>query len=153
MSRKAYFKNVADGPAPLRVTCERTVRFEDVDPLGIVWHGYYPSYFEDGRVALGDKYGIGYLDMKQHGVVAPIKQMQIDYHKPLMYGDTATIEAILHFTEAARLNYEFIIRDKAGDITTTGCTIQLFVDAHEDVMMYPPVFYADFLARWKTGKL
>ena len=26
---------------PLRVTVSRTVRFEEVDPLKIMWHGHY----------------------------------------------------------------------------------------------------------------
>jgi hypothetical protein len=29
------------------------VRFNEADPLGIVWHGHYIRYFEDGREAFG----------------------------------------------------------------------------------------------------
>lgn len=153
MSRKQYFKTTPGAPEPVRASCERIVRFEDVDPLGIVWHGYYPSYFEDGRCALGDAHGIGYMAMKEHGVVAPIKQMHVDYVKPLAYGDTAHIEAVLHWNDAARMDYEFIIRNNAGEITTTGYTVQLFVTLDHEVMMYPPNFYADFMQRWKAGTL
>lgn len=153
MSRKPYFKPVGDAPSPLRTVCERIVRFEEVDPLGIVWHGRYPSYFEDGRVHLGHQYGIGYLNMKAHEVAAPIKQMHMDYVKPLRFGDTAHIETLLHYNEAARLNYEFIIRDNAGDITTTGYTVQLFIGTNGELMMFPPDFYAEFLNRWKAGEL
>lgn len=153
MSKKAYFKTTPGAPKPLRATCERTVRFEDVDPLGIVWHGYYPSYFEDGRCALGDAHGIGYIDMKNNGVISPIKQMYVDYIKPLAYGDTANIETLLHWNEAARMDYEFIIRNNAGEITTTGYTVQLFVTFEQDVMMYQPEFYARFTERWKAGEL
>ena len=41
-------------PAPLPLTCTvpREVRFEEVDALNVVWHGRYPSYFEDARVAM-----------------------------------------------------------------------------------------------------
>lgn len=153
MSRKPYFKPVDGSPAPLRCICERPIRFEEVDPLGIVWHGRYPSYFEDGRVDLGHRYNIGYMDMKQHNVAAPIKQMHMDYIKPLSFGDTAHIETLLHYNEAARLNYEFIIRNSAGDITTTGYTVQLFVDFNQELLMSPPDFYADLLQRWKDGTL
>ncbi len=153
MSRKAYFKPVKGAPAPLRAVCERPIRFEEVDPLGIVWHGRYPSYFEDGRVNLGNQYGIGYLDMKKYNVVAPIKQMHMDYIKPLAFGDTAHIEALLHWNEAARLNYEFIIRNNDGEITTTGYTVQLFVDGDQELLMCPPDFYMDVLESWKAGKL
>lgn len=153
MSRKQYFKSHPDAPAPLRTVCERRVRFEEVDPLGIVWHGRYPSYFEDGRESLGIKFGIGYLTMKEHNIAAPIKQMHFDYHAPLSFGDTAHIETLLHYNEAARLNYEFTIRNNAGEITTTGYTVQLFVDDMQELMMFPPDFYTEFLSRWKAGEL
>ena len=46
----------------LIVRTEILVRFNEADPLGIVWHGHYIRYFEDGREAFGNQYGIGYLD-------------------------------------------------------------------------------------------
>ena len=45
--RRAYFAAVPDAPPPLRVDVGRKVRFEEVDSMGIVWHGHYASYFED----------------------------------------------------------------------------------------------------------
>lgn len=153
MSRKRYFKEVAGAPAPLQRIVRRKVRFEEVDPLGIVWHGHYASYFEDGRVALGQAYGIGYEDYCAHKVAAPIKQMQVDYVRPLRFNEEATIEALLHFHEAARLNFEFIIRNAAGAVTTTGCTVQLFLDQNHELLLSPPDFYAAFLRRWKEGRL
>lgn len=153
MSRKPYFKAVPGAPEPLRATVERRIRFEEVDPLGIVWHGRYPSYFEDGRVHLGQLYGIGYQDFREHSVAAPIKQMHMDYIKPLSFGEVAYVEAIIHWNEAARLNYEFIIRNEDQEITTTGYTVQLFVDSAQELMMFPPAFYMDFLERWKGGQL
>ncbi|WP_320172117.1 acyl-CoA thioesterase [Maridesulfovibrio sp.] len=152
MSRKGYFPVIPDAPAPLRLTVERSVRFEEVDPMNIVWHGRYPGYFEDGRVALGDKYGIGYLDLYRYGVAAPIKKMQIDYIKPLRFGETFSIETLLHWTEAARMNYEFIIRDSSGEKVTTGYTVQLFLQDNE-LMMYQPDFFAELCEKWKAGKL
>ena len=69
--RKPYFPRRVGDPPPLRILVQRRVRFEEVDPLGIVWHGRYPGYFEDARVALGSRYGIGYEDFIRHGVPVP----------------------------------------------------------------------------------
>lgn len=151
--KKPYFKTAPDAPRPLRCQVRRTVRFEEVDPLGIVWHGCYPSYFEDARVALGDRYGVGYLDFHRENILTPIKQMQVDYVLPLRFGDACTITAILHWTEAARINFEFEIRNPAGDLATTGCTVQLFLNRDGDVLMYPPAFYLEFRERWARGEL
>lgn len=152
MSR-AYFPPQEGAPAPLRVTVERQVRFEEVDPLNIVWHGRYPSYFEDARGAFGDRYGLGYLDCYREGIVAPIKKMHVEYFRPLRFPEHFTIEGILHWTPAARLNFEFVIRNLAGEVTTTGYSVQMMLDTEHNVMLIPPPFIRDFMERWKEGKL
>ena len=151
--RKTYFPAKPGDPAPLRTTVERVVRFEEVDPLGIVWHGRYPSYIEDARGALGAAYGVGYLDLYRQGVLAPIRKMHLDYFKPLVFEETFTIEGILHWSEAARLNYEFVLRNAAGEVTTTGYSVQMLMDEKHNVLLAPPDFYQDFLKRWQQGEL
>ena len=79
---KRYFPAEAGAPDPLRITVSRQVRFEEVDPLGIVWHGRYPGYFEDARVALSDRYGVGYMDFYGQGIITPIRQLQLDDLRP-----------------------------------------------------------------------
>ena len=78
--------------------------------------------------------------------------MQIDYIKPLHFGEIFSIETILHWTEAARMNYEFIIRNAEGEKATTGCTVQLFIKDNE-LMMYQPDFFSDLCTRWAKGLL
>ena len=151
--RKTYFRSQDDAPEPLRCIVDRVVRFEEVDALAIVWHGRYPSYFEDGRVLLGEKYGLGYMDFYRQGIIAPIKQLHVDYRLPLRFGEPFTIEAILHWTDATRLNHEFILRNADGDVTTTGYSVQLLMDQEQNVLLLPPPFYEDFRQRWQTGEL
>jgi acyl-CoA thioester hydrolase len=151
--RKPYFRPQEGVPKPLRCIAERVVRFEEVDALGIVWHGRYPSYFEDGRVLLGEKLGIGYMDFYAQGIISPIKQMHVDYQRPLRFGETFTIEAVLHWSDAARLNHEFILRNAAGEITTTGYTVQLMMDQEDNVLMVSPPFYEGFRQRWQAGEI
>jgi acyl-CoA thioester hydrolase len=150
---KPYFKTDQGQPAPLRIRIKQKVRFEEVDSLGIVWHGRYASYFEDARVAFGEKYGIGYMDFYANGVVAPIKQMHFDYHQPLRFGDEMTIEAVLHWSEAARLNFEFTVQNSNDELSTTGYTIQMMLDLEENILVVLPPFYKKFLDNWKAGVL
>ena len=151
--RRPYFRAHEGDPPPLRCSVERVVRFEEVDPLGIVWHGRYPSFFEDGRVLLGEKFGIGYLDFHRAGIITPIKQLHVDYQKPLRFREPFTIEAILYWSEATRLNHEFILRNAAGEVTTSGYSVQLLLDSEENLLMLPPPFYENFRDRWQTGEL
>ncbi|WP_290918181.1 acyl-CoA thioesterase [Halodesulfovibrio sp.] len=149
---KPYFRS-SDGPKPLSCEVERRIRFEEVDPLGIVWHGRYPSYFEDARVALGDSLGIGYMDFYKQGIVTPIKQMHVDYIKPLEYGDTCSVEALLHWSEAAKLSYEFNIRNEQDEVVTRGYSVLLMVTLERELLVTPPDFYQSFLSRWSSGAL
>ena len=150
---KPYFRYLAGAPSSLSIRVERRVRFEEVDPLGIVWHGRYPSYFEDARVALGERFGIGYMDFYGQGIIAPIRKMHLDYHRPLSFGEEFSIEGILHWSEAVRLNHEFVIRNAAGKVTTSGYTVQMLLDREENVLLVPPPFYAEFRRRWQQGAL
>ena len=152
MSR-AYFPVQEGAPSPLRVTVERQVRFEEVDPLNIVWHGRYPSYFEDARVAFGEKFGIGYMDCFAQGILTPIKKMHVDYFRPLRFQERFSIEGILHWSAAARLNFEFIIRNQALEVATTGYTVQMLLDTDMNIMLIPPPFMSDFLERWEKGMI
>ncbi len=149
--RKAYFKHVPGAPGPLRETVERRVRFEEVDAMGIVWHGRYVSYFEDARVALGRRYGISYADFIAHAVPAPIKRLEIDYVKPLRFEEAFEVTAILHWSDAARINFEFQICDAAGEAVCTGCSVQLMLDHNLSLLYSPPPFYQAFLDKWRAG--
>jgi acyl-CoA thioester hydrolase len=150
--KKDYFSDNKSIP-PLRAMAERTVRFEETDQLGIVWHGRYPSYLEDARTAFGDKYGIGYLDFYKHHVVAPIKQMHLDYERPLRFTEVFTVEIILHWSDAARINFSYIIRDKSGLTATTGYTVQVMLDTSFNLLLVPPPFYEKFREKWQKGEL
>lgn len=149
--RHRPFQPPQNGPAPLRASVTRTVRFEEVDPLGIVWHGRYPSFLEDARVALGDTFGMGYMDMHAKGVQAPIRELTIEYHRPLRYPETMTVAVAWHFFPGARMNMSYEILDQSGQVATTAASVQLFVAEGEPLVLAPP-FYQDFLERWRRGE-
>lgn len=150
---KPYFREKNGDPAPLHVKVSRRVRFEETDPLGIVWHGHYASYFEDARAALGERYGMGYLDYYENGVIAPIRKMHADYLRPLRFHEEFEVEGTLHWTDAARINFSYIITDSAGLITTTGYTVQVMLDRESNLLLVPPPFHSAFRKRWKEGEL
>ena len=151
--KKPYFPPREGDPPPLRTIVRRRVRFEEVDPMGIVWHGRYVGYFEDGRVALGSRYGIGYEDFFRHNVPAPIRRLQVDYLSPLRFQEDFEIEAILHWSDAARLDFEFLIRGGDGSLVATGCSVQLMLDPSGELLLLPPPFVSALREQWQAGKL
>ncbi|MFD0998911.1 acyl-CoA thioesterase [Ohtaekwangia kribbensis] len=108
---------------------EVIVRFNEADPLGIVWHGHYLRYFEDGREAFGMKYGISYLDFYKNGLAVPVVSAQCDYKKPLRYGNSVIVESIYEPTNAAKLKFSYNMYESvSNDLVAVGSTMQVFVD-------------------------
>ena len=109
---------------------EITVRFNEDDPLGIVWHGHYVRYFEDAREDFGKTYGVSYLDFYRNSLAVPIVAIHCEYKKPLRYGDTIIVESSYVNSQAAKLNFRYKIFDAQHKTQiATGSSSQVFVDA------------------------
>lgn len=151
--RHTYFPQEPSAPAPLAAVCERRVRFEEIDGLGMVWHGRYPSYFEDGRLSFGDTYGLSYQSFRTNNTVAPIVQMHLDYRRALHFDQMVRIETKLHWSEAARLNFSYTISTHDGHHAATGYTVQLLTDPDGTMLLVVPEWLEEFREKWRTGRL
>lgn len=117
------------------------VRFNETDPLGIVWHGHYITYFEDGREAFGQAYNISYLDVQKHGYVTPIVKSSCEHKLPLKYGDIAKIKTTYVTSLAAKMIFRYTIYNPEGKVVCKGETVQVFVDNNGDLSLtFPPFF-------------
>tara|TARA_R100001377_G_scaffold82042_1_gene62005 strand:+ start:354 stop:806 length:453 start_codon:yes stop_codon:yes gene_type:complete len=124
-------------------TSEVRVRFVETDPLGIVWHGNYIQYFEDGREAFGRIHGISYLDQKEFGFATPIVKSSTDHKLPLRYGDIATVKTIYIDSPAAKMVFRYEIYNQNNQLVCTGETTQVFVDkiGEGDLSLNIPPFF------------
>jgi acyl-CoA thioester hydrolase len=134
----------------LREQTEVIVRFNEADPLGIVWHGHYLRYFEDGREAFGKKYGVSYLDFYHQGYAVPVVSVQCDYKRPLRYGNSVIVEATLVNTPAAKMLFEYKMFDAEKKIlVATGSSVQVFVDIKTfELHLTIPSFYQAWKKKW-----
>lgn len=157
LKRYPYFKTpppCLDGtpaPEPLSFAVKRVVRFEEIDMMGILWHGRYPSYLEDARVAFGAHYGIGYTALMEAQIPAPVKQMYVEYITPLKFGQICIITTTLHWSEAARMNYAYTLCNENGVRHADAYTVQLFTTLKGELLLEQPKFYHDFCLKWKAG--
>lgn len=133
----------------LTTVYEGRVKFNDADPLGIVWHGNYIGYFEEGREEFGRKHGISYLDIHQHDFSTPIVKSSCDHKLPLKYGDTFTVETKILDTPAAKMIFHYEIYNQHKELVCTGETVQAFVNTNGDLSLYPPEFYQDWKEKVK----
>jgi acyl-CoA thioester hydrolase len=84
-------------------------------------------------------------------MMAPVAQMHLDYKLPLRIDDTIRIEAALHWTEAARLNFSYTIFNPKGQVATRGYTVQLLTDVEGTVQFYTPDWLRRFHDKWRQG--
>lgn len=125
----------------LTVSETLAVRFNEVDSLGIVWHGHYISYFEQGREAFGKQFGISYLDMKVNGFATPIVKSSCEHFLPLKYGDRFRVETTFMNSVSAKMMFRYHIFNEAGQLVCRGETVQVFTDFEGNLSLYAPEFY------------
>jgi acyl-CoA thioester hydrolase len=127
----------------LQTETEVLVRFNEADPLGIVWHGHYIRYFEDGREDFGKRYGVGYLDFFNNGYVIPIVNVDCSFKKSLRYGETVIVETKFIPCDAAKIQFSYRLYNKnTRELVATGNSVQVFLDREHSVLQLqnPPFF-------------
>lgn len=150
---RSPFKIYKNAPEPLTAEIESEVRFDEVDMMGIVWHGRYISYLEKARVAVGDKYGMGYMDFYGHSFAAPLKKIDIDYRIPMKFKDKFKVTVVWHWCPSARINMEYTVTNSMNETTAAAYSVQLFTDTEGKHLLYAPDYYAAFLSDWESGNI
>lgn len=127
----------------LTTQIEHTIRFSEVDPLGIVWHGHYIRFFEDGREAFGSQHGLAYMDIYSKGFVAPVVNVNCDYKKSLEYRDNIVIETTYISHPAAKIIFNYrILKAQTKELIASGTSIQVFLDSqNRQLQLVSPDFY------------
>jgi len=134
----------------LKATKPFEIRFSEVDSMGVVWHGAYAKYFEDAREEFGRRYDLGYMLISRNGFFAPIVEMTCKYLKPLTYEMKPVITIIYRPTDAAKLIFDYEIRDSSSnELRSTGRTVQVFTDKEYNLMWTNPQFYEQWKQRWQ----
>jgi acyl-CoA thioester hydrolase len=126
---------------------EFEVRFSEVDSMGIVWHGQYAKYFEDGREDFGKQFGLGYMFIFRNGFYAPLVDLNFQFKKPLPYETKAMVETKFINSPAAKIQFEYRIYLPSDNSTIcTGSSTQVFLDKNYQLIWFIPPFFNE----WKT---
>lgn len=125
---------------------EQDVKFSEVDSLGVVWHGHYLQYFEDGREAFGKQYHLSYQHFYANGYVAPIVNIQCDYKRFLRYGDRIIIEVTYVSSLSAKINFQYrILNAKTRELIVAGSTVQVFLSSDSFILqLNNPGFFQEW---------
>lgn len=143
---------VPSGPlrraAPVMYSSETTfrVRYGETDRMGYVYYGNYAQYFEVGRVEALRGLGISYRRMEEDGVMLPVAEMSVKYHRPARYDDLITVRTTIVALPTARITFRYDVYDEAGSLLTEATTILVFVDARTMRPCRCPQYVLDVLS-------
>jgi acyl-CoA thioester hydrolase len=147
-----YFAFDSSVPRPLVMRVKHRVRFSEVDPMAVMWHGRYAKLFEQANEDLGKMIGLGYGDFHREKLRAPIVQLHVDYFAPTILGEDVEIVGRLVWNEGARMNMEYEIRKPDGKIAVTGYTVQMFVEENGTALLASPGLLEKCRGRWRAGE-
>ena len=73
------------------------------DHAGVMWHGTYFNWLEEGRIYALSKAGINYFDLTKKGYELPLINSSIKYILTLYLGDNITIESTFNIGKSPKI--------------------------------------------------
>lgn len=124
---------------------ELRVRYGETDQMGVVYHANYAQYFEVGRVEWLRKFGVSYKQMEADGLMLPVIKLTIEFKKPALYDDLIKVKTQLVKLPSARIEFDYQITNKSGEILSFGNTVLVFMDANKNRPTRCPKYLLDKL--------
>jgi acyl-CoA thioester hydrolase len=126
-------------------TTQVSVRFSEVDALGIVWHGNYIKFLEDGREAFGREFGLSYIDVYKNKFATPLVNFNVDYKKTVKYGDSVLVETTFINSPAAKIIFHYnIYRVSDNELVAVGESTQVFINLEHELIITTPPFFEEW---------
>lgn len=117
---------------------ELRVSFEDLDPMGVVWHGNYLRYMEQARCDLLSKINYTYMDMKSDGFAYPVAKLTTKYIKPAKFMDNLIVRLeVISLEPSLDIKYKIFNKD-SGEKIFEASTMQIRYDIKENQSVYTP---------------
>ncbi len=103
-------------------------RYAETDRMGYVYYGVYAQYFEVARVEALRSLGLSYKRMEEEGVLLPVRELRVTYHKPAFYDDELSIITRIERLPSVRIDFNYEVRDAADALLTEASTTLVFLD-------------------------
>lgn len=135
----------------LSTEIEIDIRFSETDAMGVVWHGNYLKFFEDGREAFGKEHNLDYLHIFDQGFFTPIVKSEIDHKAPVYYGQKISITTRYIPSKSAKIMFEYeVLNLTSKQICAVGKTMQVFLNKETRLL---ELLTPDFYKEWKSQNL
>ena len=100
----------------------KTVLPQHTDHAGVMWHGSYLNFLEEGRIDALNKVGLSYSELSKKGFEIPVTSIQIKYKKPFIHGEKFVLSSQFKMENKIRLNCKTLFLKLNGDIGVEAIT-------------------------------
>ena len=94
----------------------KTVLPQHTDHAGVMWHGSYLNFLEEGRIDALNKVGTSYSELSRKGFEMPVISLKINYKKSFSHGEKIILMSNFNLVNKIRLNCKTLFLKSNGDI-------------------------------------
>ena len=127
----------------------KTVLPQHTDHAGVMWHGSYFNFLEEGRIDALNKVGITYSKLSKKGYEIPLISAQIKYKISFVHGEKILLKSQFNLVSKIRLNCKTLFLKVNGDVGAEALIELVLVRKENDsiklVREFPPEIKKIFL--------
>ena len=94
----------------------KTVLPQHTDHAGVMWHGSYLNFLEEGRIDALDKVGYSYQKLSEKGFEIPVVSIQLRYKISFIHGEKVLLTSQFKLENKIRLTCKTLLLKSNGDI-------------------------------------
>jgi acyl-CoA thioester hydrolase len=104
---------------------EIRVRYQETDPMGLLHHANYFTYFEIGRTELLRAAGGNYRRMEQAGMFVVVVKAECRFRRPARYDDLLRVRTTVARVTPARIEHEYQVFRGAEQLAVGRVTLAI----------------------------
>lgn len=123
-----------------KTTIQLRVRYGETDQMGVVYHGNYAQYLEQGRTEWLRNMGFSYKWMEENGVHLPVINLNINYKAPALYDDLILVTTTIKKIPTYRIEFHYEIHNQKDELLITAETTLVFINSAANKLMKAPSY-------------
>jgi len=107
------------------------VRYMEVDVQGVVFNGWYLTYFDEAMAAFFAHRGLPYPEMMAAGYDVQLVRSEIDYRSGVRFGEPIVVAVSASRLGRTSFTLDYQVRRESGEATTNGRTVYVVISTED----------------------
>tara|TARA_Y100001968_G_scaffold206957_1_gene190150 strand:+ start:84 stop:533 length:450 start_codon:yes stop_codon:yes gene_type:complete len=107
---------------------------QHTDHAGVMWHGSYLNFLEEGRIDALNKVGTSYSELSKKGFEIPVISIQIKYGLSFFHGEKVILKSKFSLVNPIRLQCKTLFLKINGDIAAQSIIELVVVSKRKDCL-------------------